>query len=269
MIFLPCLKKYGGSSCSGLFHPGLDVLEKGAGLTDVPTGWFATVPAGPQRCRRLLLDDAVVEGIVAPEKGMLRPWRALFQGSQKLPEQAPVGPLGVRALAMVERKFVQHAEEKGLPFRDLPEGEEAGDQPLFDHPVGAEAGELLDVGPGEVHEDGLGDIVEVQAHGKVAGAYLLCCAVEAEPSEDPAVAAGGLLPSMFGYLVHPMAYRIPEAHQMKGKAEFLALLPDKGNAVLTVACDALVNADGSQPDQGILLEDPVKSVEGEDAVLAA
>src|SRR5437667_8487 len=95
--------------------------------------------------------------------------------------------------------------EVDLLLRNHAERLDAGDEPGWAALVRPEPGELLDVPAGDVHEDRLGRVVEVQAGRHVVRLDLAGRAVQRLAPEGPAVAAR----DRFGIAGHDLVHRMP------------------------------------------------------------
>src|SRR5437879_8013878 len=100
---------------------------------------------------------------------MARAGAFLLGAMQDIPESAALSPLRVRARRIVELDAAQECVQIDLFFWNHAERLDPGDEARLARLVRSHPGELLDVPAGDVHEDRLRRVVEVQARGDVVG----------------------------------------------------------------------------------------------------
>ncbi len=162
----------------------------------------------------------------------------------------PVGAGGIGEVDAAEDRI-----QVRLLLRYLPQGSDAGDEPRLNFGMRGQSGKPLHVAAGEVHEDGLGDVVQIVARGERLYAQRPGRLVHAPPTEHPAVGAWRSRSKMSGYLVHVHADLVAEADDhvlhVEGAAQRADLLYRGG----AVTGDALVHGYAAEADIPPLLGD--------------
>src|SRR3989442_640693 len=120
---------------------------------------------------------------------MARPGTLVLEAMHDVPEPPALGPLRVRTRCIVEFDAAQEGVQVDLFLRDHPEGLDPRHETGLSRLVRSHPGEFLDVPAGDVHEDRLRGVVEVEARGHVGRVDLAGRAVEGLPTKRPAVAA--------------------------------------------------------------------------------
>src|SRR5437016_3244622 len=147
-----------------------------------------------------------MSGAVSPPGvGVARSGAVLLEAVQHLPEPTALRAVRVGTRGIVELDPLQERVEVDLLLRNHAERLDAGDESGLAALVRPEPGELLDVPAGDVHEDRLGRVVEVQAGRYVVRLDLAGRAVQRLAPEGPAVATR----DRFGIAGHDLVHRMP------------------------------------------------------------
>src|SRR5437879_10402585 len=141
-------------------------------------------------------------------------------------------------------------------LRDPPERLDARHETGLAGLVGPEPSELLDVSPGDVQEDRLGRVVQVESRGDIVRLDVARGAVTRVRPKRATVAAG----DRFGVHGHDLVHRVPNGLLVGEDPMLDPELRAKPARVLDpqgpVRCDALVNRDADQLDVAAVLEKP-------------
>jgi hypothetical protein len=130
--------------------------------------------------------------------------------------------------------------------------------------------DLFDVALEDVHQRGLGLVVEVVTGEELVGAQLVGVPLEQVAAEDPAVRARRHpLGVALDDVVHPEAELILVGDEFVRDAQVVGEFDAGVDALVAVALDPLVDGERDEFDARILLERPVDDVGEDDAVLPA
>src|SRR5438876_1135342 len=190
------------------------------------------------------------------------------KGKRALPE-AVRSPLRVRARRIVELDAAQECVQIDLFFWNHAERLDPGDESGLPRLVRSHPGELLDVPAGDVHEDRLRRVVEVQARGDVVGLDLAGRAVEGLPADRAAIAAGNCFRIRQDDVVHRMTRGFGVRKDTMLDPESGAK-PSRGvDPCRTVRRDPLIDRDPDQFDVASVPEELRQECRGRARVLPA
>src|SRR5256712_8399341 len=179
---------------------------------------------------------------------MARAGAFLLEAVYDVPESAALSPLRVRTRRIVNLDAAQEAVQVALLLRDHAERLHPGDESRLARFVRSHPGELLDVPAGNVHEDRLRGVVEVEARGDVGRVDLAGRTVEGLPAERAAVAAR----NCFGIRQDDVVHRVPGGFSVRKHTILNPESRAKPSRVVdpgrTVRRDPLIDRDPDQFD---------------------
>src|SRR5881296_1094042 len=242
------------SELAGRFQPS-DALSELTRLADFVHRRLSAARAGVEgRGRKLGLEQRS-HPIVAADDRVARPGALLLETMHDVPEPAALGSLRVRARRIVEFDAPQERVQVDLFLRDHAEGLDPRHETGLSSLVRSHPREFLDVPAGDVHEDRLRGVVEVQARGDVIRIDLTGRAVEGLPTERPAVAAR----DRFWIHDDDIVHRVPNGVRIGQEAvldsESGAEPPRVVDSLGTVRCDPFVDRDPDELDVVSVLEE--------------
>src|SRR2546426_4163105 len=242
------------SELAGRFQPS-DALSELTRLADFVHRRLSAARAGVEgRGRKLGLEQRP-HPIVAADDRVPRPGALLLEAMHDVPESPALSPLRVRTRRIVEFDAAQEGVQVDLFLRDNAEGLDPRHETGLSSLVRSHPREFLDVPAGDVHEDRLRGVVEVQARGNVIRIDLTGRAVEGLPTERPAVAAR----DRFWIHDDDIVHRVPNVVRIGQEAvldsESGAEPPRVVDSLGTVRCDPLVDRDPDEFDVASVLEE--------------
>src|SRR3989442_1302108 len=195
--------------------------------------------------------------------------RALPEAMRDVPEPAALGPLRIRTRRVVEFDAAQEGVQIDLFLRDHSEGLDPRHEAGLARLVRAHASELLDVPAGDVHEDRLGRVVEVQARGDVSRVDLAGRAVEGLPTKRTAVAARDRLRIDGDDFVHRMPHGVRIGQHAVLDSKSGAEPPRVVDSLGTVRCDPFIDRHADELDVASVREELREERGGRARVLPA
>ena len=197
------------------------------------------------------------------------PRLSLLELPDDLPEEVAGRPAGVRALPVIERDPLQPGVEEHLPLGDPCERGYPRDQPGLADPVRGHPHESVQVPVDEVHEDRLGEVVQVETEHERVGAHVPRCVVEELTPPNAAERAGNGAREFRGGTVDRGADRLLGRDDPVLHSQGVGQGPGRLQGRRTIAVDPLVHAQRDHADGRPTAEVPVGEGERDAAVLAA
>ena len=144
--------------------------------------------------------------------------------------------------------------QEDFPFGDLCEGSDSRDEPGQALAVGRHPGQPVQVAPGKVHQDGLGQVIEVEPEHEHVGREVPGGPVQELASPHPAVRARDRVREHPEALLGGRAVGLGEPNDpmfdAQAGGQFVRFLEGAG----PVAGNALVHTEGHEPNVGALPE---------------
>ena len=242
------------SELAGRFQPS-DALSELTRLADFVHRRLSAARAGVEgRGRKLGLEQRP-HPIVAADDRVPCPGALLLETMHDVPESPALGSLRVRARRIVEFDAPQERVQVDLFLRDHAERLDPRHETGLSSLVRSHPREFLDVPAGDVHEDRLRGVVEVQARGDVIRIDLTGRAVEGLPTERPAIAARDRFWIHDDDIVHCVPNGVRIGQEAVLDSESGAEPPRVVDSLGTVRCDPFVDRDPDELDVVSVLEE--------------
>lgn len=202
-----------------------------------------------RRCAGAIVREKPLDqAFVGSQQRLAGSGQSLLELPDDLPEQIAGRPTRMRALSVIERQPHQSRVEVHLPFGNERERSQPRDESGLGDAVRRHPYESIEVPPNQVHEDRLGEVIEIEPEDQRLRASVARPAVQELTAPDAAERAGNGPGQPGSGAIRGRSELLLGTNGPMGDPEALGQLPGRAQRRRTVSGHPLVDAERDQTD---------------------